>query len=411
MKVVPQKKIENSREYTQRALAVAESGLALTTYKLRTDTPPAPGGITDVLQNSSSHSYNSGVVPYNSGAGSGNDSAYQVVIKPASSGYIFYSLGTVGPTLAPLARQAVSVQYSADFGFGDYALYSEKKIDLQNGTLNGSVYSNLVKIQNGTVNGTAYYTDPTSSWPSGTTTRLVANVSFPTIDIAKYKDLWIAFVTGSAPYNGSDTNYPNTSISPLKPFITQYFPTTGPASESSIDNFWTAMAGNSLAAVTLRSPEYREKLVFYIEPGKLNSNPYTSAPFLEGTIIVKGDLDLTGGAVIGDPARPSKTALLMEDGAVTVGAGGATINGFLYIAGTAKHGNDPMLSCKATGGLTVNGSIVANGTISAGSNGLEVTWKPNDVYQDMQKGVPPLNAVPSSWRQISYDAFLIATQP
>ena len=161
-------------------------------------------------------------------------------------------------------------------------------------------------------------------------------------------------------------------------------------------------------------------MVFYIQPDdptannsqiKLSGNPYKTAPFLEGTIIVKGDIELSGGVVIGDPARPSKTAILVEDGAVTVGAGGATINGLLYIAGTAKHGNDPLLSCKASGGLTVNGSIVAKGTISANSAVLGVTWKANDVYnENLVDIVPAPSAVPSSWRQISYDAFLDAAK-
>ena len=130
MKVVPQKKVENARAYTLRALAVAESGLADTPYKVRTDTV-----LKLTLQSlSSGQSYDSHYVPYNSGVATTNphDSTYRVIVKKTAAGYTFYSLGTVysrsgtyasssstvEPTAAALARQAITVTYNGSFTVG-----------------------------------------------------------------------------------------------------------------------------------------------------------------------------------------------------------------------------------------------------------------------------------------------------
>jgi len=446
MRIVPQKQVANATNYSERALAVAESGLAKTTYLLRTSTD-----IQTALQASSK--YDSGVKGFNSGVmtdDSTYDSTYRVIIivKPVANGYTFYALGTYGTGGSVLARQAISVQYSINFPFGKYALYSEKKIDLQTGIISGDVYGNNITIKNGKVTeGKAYYTDPLSSVPSEIPSQQVAQVSFPTIDMNKYRAQWKAFLNGDAPYDGSP-GYPNTKNADVHGFIISTLggsagglivdvdgKYSGPAYQSTtvgsgtnkttvgFEEFFRQLrTGSTADAAYLNPAAYylypylgQGKLIFDVRPntsgGEVDFNDaqlFSGAPYLEGVVIVEGDLKLSSNNLqIG--VNPSKTAVLVS-GMCTVG-NAATINGFLYIAGEGKHGNDPLLSCKASGGLTVNGSIVAKGTISAGSAGLSVTWKANDVYnENLVDIVPAPSAVPSSWRQISYDAFLDAAK-
>ena len=430
MRIVPQKQLANAANYTQRALAVAESGLAEATFKLRSQDKD----FLDQLDptKTAAPKYDSGVQGFDSGVGT-DDSTYRVVVKPASSGggYVFYSLGTFGPQDAPLARQAISVRYSINFPFGKYALYSEKKIDLQNGTISGGgVYGDVVDIKNGSLTGgTAYYTS-SGSVPSGTLSQQVAEVSFPTISMGTYRDQWNAFLNGTYSgfiinaLGGTDGGLSYDAITRLYSGAAYQSATTGTGKDkraAGFEELFREIKNPSLApatyydaAVALKTQLTDGNLTFDIKPntsgGEVDFSDaqlFSTAPYLQGVIIVEGDLKLSSNNLqIG--VVPSKTAVLVS-GMCTVG-NAATINGFLYIAGEGKHGNDPLLSCKASGGLTVNGSIVAKGTISANSAGLSVTWQDNDVYTNELGKVPPPSAVPSSWRQISYDEFLKDTQ-
>lgn len=443
MRVVPQKKIENSREYTQRALAVAESGLATIMYDLRTNTPaPTSGsvGLRTVLQNllTTSPPYDSATVEYDSGAStSGYDSAYQVRIKKTTSGYTFYSLGTVGPTLAPLARQAITVQYSGNFPISDYGVLSQTSIHMQGGSIQGNVYANDVIMGNKNANGVVpTFVQPFAAYApvqGGSITGVpagefayVSAISVPklTTRFPTYRGYWNDFLNGAAPYDGSNPNCPNTSTSTVHTWITAtlgVLSSSGAAYQSAkvgnttfgFDVFFSAIQAAVNSGDITSSAGYlgtflsKGTMVYDIYPSAPNKpvdlgSSYASAPFLEGTVLIEGDVQLDGGAQIGG-VDASKTAILVT-GTVNVSAGQSTLNGLLYIDSFDSNA----LSIKAMGGLSVTGSIVAQGGIDLGSNGLSVSFHQNDIYDTEIKGnlsQSALNPVPSSWRQISYDAF------
>lgn len=444
MRVVPQKKIENSREYAQRALAVAESGMATIMYDLRTNTPaPSTGlvGLRTFLQNLSTTSppYDSNLVNYNSGAvASGYDSTYQVRIKKTgTSGYSFYSLGTVGPTLTPLARQAITVQYSGNFPISDYGVLSQTSIHMQGGSIDGNVYANDVIMGNKNANGVAPTFGPSfaayAPVQGGSITGVpageyayVSAISVPKLTTTRfdtYRGYWNDFLNGTGNFNGAHEaeGYPNTTRTDVRGVfldclgVAAYSDSHLAASGSAFDAFFTAVEkGTSGGAAYLKGYVHYGKMVFCIQPDQPN-NPVTLGSkyasdthfpgfFLEGIVVIEGDLKLDGGSQIGvndpnDPTRVAHTAVLVT-GSVSVAGGQSTLNGLLYIDST----DNKALSMKGAGGLDVTGSIVAQGGIELHSDGLSVQYHQNDIYDAEIKG-NGLNPVPSSWRQISYDAF------
>jgi hypothetical protein len=455
MKVVPQKKIENSRQYTQRALAVAESGLADTSYKLRTGTPapstsgPVPVIIKDVLLGGGP--YDSGDVPYDSGAAAtgSSDATYQVVIREMATGtgYTFYSLGTLYsqtsttvPSGTPLARQAISVSYSGHFMIGEYAFLTEGSINVHNGTVDGDIFANTsveVRTANNaaTLTGTAYC--PANSFtgvPVAEQGSSVRPIDIPTIGLDSYRQEWTAFVNGTGHYAtgtylDTTSQYPNTSILEVKQFIQSYILTrSGAAPQSQFDNFFSAVTtGSDEVATYLRWYLNRGDLTFDISPagngntgavklGSLYSSTDDSR-VLQGTIVIEGNLELNGNAVVGvDPSF--KTALLVTGGVNIVGSGSqqSVVNGLLYIEGTWGQISHIPLSFDGGGGFQCNGSIVASdpmGQIYLASSNVVVNYEPNSIYASeiqtsVEEQLSRLSPVPSSWQQISYDAFTTA---
>ena len=448
MKVVPQKKVENARAYTLRALAVAESGLADTTYKVRTDT-----ALKLTLQSlSSGQSYDSHYVPYNSGVATTNphDSTYRVIVKKTAAGYTFYSLGTVysrsgtyasssstvEPTAAALARQAITVTYNGSFTVGEYALLTEGAIDVHNGTVNGSVFANTsvdVRANGAVLTGMAYCPGTFIGVPADQREPNVRTIDIPAIPLDSYRQEWTAFVNGTGHY-ATDTYpdttslYPDTSTASVKAFIQGYIHTlSGAAPQGEFDNFFSALqTSNDPGAVYLRKYLRDGILTFDIKPapndgqGVVDFGPLYSSTnpslVLQGTIVIEGNLKLTGNAVIG--VEPLKTALLVTGG-VSITASGNTasqVNGLLYIEGTWGQVSGTPLSFDGGGGFQCNGSVVATdslGLIQLRSSNVVVTFQKNAIYASQIQGsledqLSRVSPVPSSWRQISYDAFLDA---
>lgn len=449
MKVVPQKKVENARAYTLRALAVAESGLADTTYKLRTDTV-----LKLTLQSlSSGQSYDSNYVPYNSGAATTgqNDSTYRVIVKKtAAAGYTFYSLGTVyshssvytspsstvEPTAAALARQAITVSYNGNFIIGEYGLLAEGAINVQNGTVGGSIFANTsvdVRVANNaaTLTGTAYCPLGTfGGVPVAQQDSNVRTIDIPAIPLDSYRQEWTAFVNGTGHYAtgiypDTASQYPNTSTPVVRQFIQSYIPTlSGAAPQGEFDAFFSALqTSNDLRAVYLRKYLRDGILTFDIKPaangagyvnfGSLYSNINPDL-VLQGTIVIEGNLKLTGNAVVG--VEPLKTALLVTGGVSIEGSGNeaSQVNGLLYIEGTWGQLSGTPLSFDGGGGFQCNGSVIATdplGLIRLRSSNVIVTFQENAIYASQIQGsledqLSRLSPVPSSWQQISYDTFL-----
>lgn len=453
MKVVPQKKIENSRQYTQRALVVAESGLADTSYKLRTDTrAPSTNGsvsIKDVLLRVGR--YDSGDVPYDSGAAAtgSSDATYRVVIRETTTttGYTFYSLGTLYsqtsttvPSGTPLARQAISVSYSGHFMIGEYAFLTEGSINVHNGTVDGDIFANTsveVRTANNaaTLTGTAYCSaNSFTGVPVAQQGSSVRPIDIPTIGLVPYRLEWANFVNGADHY-ASDTYpdtlsaYPDTGDPDVHTFIQTYIQTTsGGTPQSQFDNFFSAVTtGSDPVATYLRTYLNRGDLTFDISPAgngntgavKLGSLYSSTDPsrVLQGTIVIEGNLELNGNAVVG--VDPFKTALLVTGGVNIVGSGSqqSVVNGLLYIEGTWGQISHIPLSFDGGGGFQCNGSIVASdpmGQIYLASSNVVMNYVPNSIYAleiqtSVEEQLSRLSPVPSSWQQISYDAFTTAT--
>jgi len=369
-KVISDKKVSNARAHSQRALAVAETGLANVVQRIRTD--------EDVKEQlASGNNYDSGEVPYDSGISS-VDSTYRVKIVGIDDGYTFYSLATICSKTNGnvLARKVITVEYSGDFPISDFGLFSASNIKIQNGTVDADIFANtsIYVREDDELVGTAY-----CSTPGGITGGLSEDkenyncrtIPFPEIVLDPYKDLWIAFLNGYYPYDGTVEGYPNTGYSEALGDIHAYIQsklhtTSDAATQTDFESFFADIKNQdptSPEAAYLGSFINSEDctLIYYIKPDEHKDT-----------------------------------------------VGGATINGLLYIIGTTKHGNDPALSVKGTGGLTCNGSIVAQGTINLNSQ-LTVTWKQNKIYEEeiktsIEEGQESkLSPVPSSWEEISYE--------
>jgi len=427
IKVVPEKQILNARAYSQRVLAVAETGLAKVVYQIRTDE-----GLQTSLASLATGSNITVESDFDSGIPSVT-SAYKVeIVKEPSDEYSFYSMGVVykGSTKTEanvIARKVIKVKYAGYFPFGDYALFSCGGIDAQNGTVDGSIFANeYIDFTHADLTGTAYCpANDFTGIPEDQQNANCKETSFPSVDLDKYKALWTAFLNGSFPYCGptdidgdgnvDNPDYPNTLTPKVHTYIFNKLKTTSdPATQDDFESFFDDLRNlTSLEAAYLSSFLNSGKLIYYIKPTHgdtvtINGALYQTAPFLEGVMIVEGKLDLAGGAQIG--VDPYKTSILVTK-TVDVGAGGATIKGFLYIMNSDKHGNEPALSIKATGSFTCEGSIVAIGGISLNSNFLDIKWRENEIYEteikpDITEGLEPkLSPVPSSWQEVSYDKF------
>jgi len=420
IRAVPEKKILNSRSHTERALAVAETGLA----ELINDARTKKDEVEKSLREQGKYEINQ--EDFDEGAGNPSVKASYTakIVQESSDKFGFYSLGEVKDkrTGEVLARKVIKVTYTGNLPpLDEYALFTAGSINAQNGTVNGNIFSNSsIYFKNATLNGYAYcHTADITGIPDNQKVPNQTQLGFPPLDLNKYKALWTAFINGLSPFNGSNPDYPNTSGINIKTYLLKKFPNSidgSPATQSQFESFFSDIKNASDPnAAYLRG--FLEKLVYYVKPDK-NKDTVTisgslfqnSPPVLEGTLIVEGNLDLVGGAYIGQYGDSWNTSILVT-GTVDVGAGGATLNGLLYVMGTNKHGNEPVFSVNASGSFECNGSIVALGDIDLNSDKLDINWKENRIYMEELKknwnenNEFTLSPDPSSWVEISYDEF------
>lgn len=421
IRLIPEKQILNARAHTERALSVAETGLAELIGKTRTET----GTIEEHLQEGETYEISSSPY-YDSGNPAVNTQYKAKIVSEGNGVYGFYSLGEVRDKNGNLlARKVVKVRYTGDLPpLDEYAIFTAGGIDAQNGTINGNIFANaFIDFKNATLNGDAFVhtTDVDIKNINGDIYTNQTQIPFPPLDLQKYKDLWKAFLNGTAPFDGSNPDYPNTSIPFMQLYLSQKFPglnATGEAATlAQFESFFADLRSSmAIAPLTLRG--YMDHLVYYVKPTNPNKKDitltgalYQTPPYLEGTLIIDGNLTLAGGAVIGDPTDCWNTSILVN-GTVDVGAGGATLYGLLYVLGTGKHGNDPVFSVKTTGGFTCVGSIVALGNVNLNSTQLSITWGENRIYMEELRDLMgdeiefTLVPDPSSWVELPYDESL-----
>jgi len=276
IKVIPEKQILNARANTERALSVAETGLAELIDELRTN----KDNVEDSLRDTGKYIIPGEPVIY----GSGNDSVIskymaKIVKEGSKNGkdiFGFYSLGVITDLSGNiLARKVIKVAYTGNLPLlNDYALFTAAGIDAQNGTVNGDIFANTeIYFKNATLDGTAYcHTTDITGIPEDQRVPNQEQTDFPVIDIQKYKDLWKAFLNGTYPYNGTVAGYPNTSSPLVKTYLNSKFPglyaTGEPATQSQFESFFSDMrSGSNLQAAYLK--QYIKKLVYYVKPDKI----------------------------------------------------------------------------------------------------------------------------------------------
>jgi hypothetical protein len=154
---------------------------------------------------------------------------------------------------------------------------------------------------------------------------------------------------------------------------------------------------------------YAKSIVYYIQ------GPVTISGQFEciGTLVVDGDLHITGNSQVGDPNDPGAAAILVN-GDIWRANGNADLYGLFYSTGSIR-GNGTFL-CE--GSIITQGSIDLNGTFDV--HYVPITWNPNlgisdgyweetttEVSGETMYSVDSAASLGSSytWQELSYDAF------
>jgi hypothetical protein len=421
MKIVPENAITKARTNSQRALAVAETGVSQVLFDLRnfgTDSnypnvfDPNSGSLhylnADNIKNLID-STSGGVTTYSpyvtnpSSSSSDNfETSYQAKIKVISNDTTknelveLYVLGTVKDRSENvLAREAIETSFEIDYnkdpvyntettkkwvpgteaGIFNYALYSGGDIVFGGSaqTVEGSIHAagtidlgnaqNQVRVGGGG-NAEAERNVTGNGVVSGQSVSGATPVPFPTINIDVYKGLADAFRSGTAPYDGSKSTFPNITSPHVLAVIQSYLGTPGSSSSlAGINNFYNALKNGTtglspaeLIAANLNLATAKN-IVYYVK-GDSQGNVNINGNFAcIGTLVVDGNLKINGHATIGDPADPGAAAILVK-GDIDLSNGTADLYGLFYATG----------GLTGSGTFSCEGSIATKGTIDVNGN-------------------------------------------
>ena len=351
-----------------------------------------------------------------------------------------------------LARRAVSAEYEISFSqetgsvVFDYALFSGGKIDFTGGsdvTIGGNIFANGTITFNGDCTFNKFWVDLNKDGIQGEDVEVVGvdedededewfdstvyandgpkgsgydghynipadnpdEIPFPSLNLQYYQDLANAFETGSAPYDGTDPNYPNTkALSDIERAIvfgSDYLGNSDPI--TGIQNFYWDLVmdpehstyGN-LTLLGPKLPDLASKakyIVYYIDGNAKVKNDF----YCEGVIAISGKLVIEGsGNVNPDVSTPNLSLLVKDDIQIN---NDAQLNGLIYTEGHLQ----------ITGGsnITVTGSLVSKYNVSL-NNIASITYVPLDVPNTSITGAAEITTVEqtsSSWKEISFDEF------
>jgi hypothetical protein len=504
MKVVPENKMVAARSSSQRASTAAETGLSQVLFNLRnadfaggTTAPPASDEYLDILDvrniaqypEHTAFAYGETTVP----GGTGTPYVTYSAKIEKTSGAAFdpddiatavpttlaiYSLGTIYDKQngTVLARKAILTECGVLFGAKsdvslEYGLVSGgtiKFIGGSNRVFHGDIYAggNITKNSAGgstiVLDGTAYaggsvdsgivpVTDPPSYQegvpsPSDSIDEMNARLN------AKYsKTLATAFRDGTAPYDGSDSNYPTTKrdVLGLTPVDTAILNNIfdsylgDPTDFAKVASLYTDLesgkirddngAGLSVPGKAwvnaLMDPDYRELIVCYYNGNVTKKELGDVGWKLGGGLIIEGSLTVNSSGTINPDPDPNQSPpdpnplVLRVMGNVDLGGGG-TLNGNIYASGENKSSNKKIgvgnftlngyLFTALVWDIDVGGAFTCNGSLITKGN-IDLNGTTNITYIDRGLGelsIPvgsreiTANALPSTWKVVSYDEFV-----
>jgi hypothetical protein len=224
-------------------------------------------------------------------------------------------------------------------------------------------------------------------------------VVLPKLNIEAYKNLADAFRSGSPPYDGTpvsytdpdgnvvELHYPNINYPIVLGVIQSYLGAPGTSSTlSGINDFYHDLMSGAFTSLSpgqlIDLQTYAKSIAYYVE------GPVTISGQFEciGTLVVDGDLHITGNSQVGDPDYSGAAAILVN-GDIWRANGNADLYGLFYSTGSMR-GNGTFL-CE--GSIITLGSIDLNGTFDV--HYVPITWNPN-LAIDNWEWVPPVSGTP-----------------
>jgi hypothetical protein len=416
MRVVPENAITKARTNSQRALAVAETGVSQVLFDLRnfgTDSNhpnvfdpnsgslhylPAPSDPNDIIQLIGCTTANKVFAYGEQQTSSASDNfvtSYQAKIKVNSNDTVnkildvdLYVLGTVKDRSENvLAREAIKTNFTINYkidpvygtkpttewvpgtssGVFDYALYSGGDIVFGGSaqTVQGSIHAvgtiDLGNAQNQVrVGGNGNAEAEKNITGSGIVTgksyegQSAPSVPFPTINIDVYKGLADAFRSGQPPYDGSNPNFPNITDLTVQAVIQSYLGTPGSSSSlAGINNFYNALKNGTLPL----SPTELSAANLNLATAK-NIVYYVKGD-IQGNVNINGNFACIGTLVVDGNLKINGHATIGDPS--DPGAAAILVKGNIDLSnGTA----DLYGLFYATGGLTGSGTFSCEGSIA-----------------------------------------------
>jgi Tfp pilus assembly protein PilX len=266
------------------------------------------------------------------------------------------------------------------------------------------------------------------------------------------KDLADAFMIGNYPYNGSNSDYPNTNRSTLSTDdqtiinnIFNYYLGDNTnfgrvssfyddlESEKIYTNYYSGLSATGKTFLqNLANPTYKDKIVCYYK-GDVGKKDLTDNIKLGGVLIIDGNLSITSSITI----NPDNNNLIIRVTGNVDLKGGATLNcgnpGGIFASGENANSKVGVGSFTLNGFLItprdidINGTFTCNGSLLTKGN-ISLQGTTNITYVDRGLGniqvipTPPSefesaslenvasagqnSSNPSSWQEVSYDKFL-----
>jgi len=264
-------------------------------------------------------------------------------------------------------------------------------------------------------------------------------IPFPEINIPAYETLANAFKTGTVPFDGSVSGFPNTNSaeepSIIQLVIQSYLGAPNVSSTvSEIQSFYNDLMNNTGPFLSLNPSQISDlqtnikAAVFYVDAdsplnggngdGTIQSNEEITINgnySFQGTIVINGILTLNGNATIGDVNNPGGSAILVNGDIDTSKlTGTAALYGAYYSNGsiTGKGTFDCYGSIVTKGSIDLKGNYgvtyvpINNPNLGVTETSHWVEGDPGAIIYSITSAVSSTSSY--SWKEISYDGFVNA---
>ncbi|BAL81456.1 hypothetical protein [Caldisericum exile] len=228
-------------------------------------------------------------------------------------------------------------------------------------------------------------------------------IEFPMLNVDYYKNLALAFKTGGKPYDGSRSDYPNTTDPILHTIITSYLGTSYNSSLSQIVTFYKDLSSKSGLFVGLDVLKWQQlkdnakNIVYFIE-GDAHINGTVK---LQGTIVVNGNLMINGNSTVDNDGALA----MLVNGNVEIANGNALLKGIFYSTGSFSGGG----TFDCYGAIVSKGAVNLNGTYNifyrpVSMSNLSIVGTPGGTAS-VKNVITAAEQSPNAWREISIDDF------